>query len=216
MRKALVVCSLALVACSGVGGGTTTVTIGEGASDPVGAIEELPKPACSGGTLLRRARWRFPVRPDWPRLPKERPHRQWQPRWRTATGRWRPISGTALPRVSGKRLSGRWWSRTWAPPARKGGILRGRSDSRKGAQRLMVTATSMVRGSTSSPRSAPGWRRADGAGGAVARVVQRGFAPDTARSGRGPPLLVAANDESLSPDASQRILQLVELITRVG
>jgi len=31
-----------------------------------------------------------------------------------------------------------------------------------------------------------------------------------------PSLLVAANDESLSPDSVQRILQLVELITRVG
>ena len=31
-----------------------------------------------------------------------------------------------------------------------------------------------------------------------------------------PSLLVAANDESLSPDATQKILQLVELITRVG
>jgi hypothetical protein len=31
-----------------------------------------------------------------------------------------------------------------------------------------------------------------------------------------PSLLVAASNESLSPDASQRVLQLVELITRVG
>jgi hypothetical protein len=31
-----------------------------------------------------------------------------------------------------------------------------------------------------------------------------------------PSLLVAARDENLSPDASQRILQLVEMITRAG
>jgi hypothetical protein len=31
-----------------------------------------------------------------------------------------------------------------------------------------------------------------------------------------PSLLVAAKDETLSPEASQRILQLVEMITRAG
>jgi hypothetical protein len=31
-----------------------------------------------------------------------------------------------------------------------------------------------------------------------------------------PSLLVAARDENLSPEASQRILQLVEMITRAG
>jgi hypothetical protein len=31
-----------------------------------------------------------------------------------------------------------------------------------------------------------------------------------------PSLLVAARDETLSPEASQRILQLVEMITRAG
>jgi hypothetical protein len=31
-----------------------------------------------------------------------------------------------------------------------------------------------------------------------------------------PSLLVAATDESLSPEAVQRILQLIEVITRVG
>jgi hypothetical protein len=31
-----------------------------------------------------------------------------------------------------------------------------------------------------------------------------------------PSLMVAARDETLSPDASQRILQLVEMITRAG
>ena len=217
MRRALVVCSLAVVACSG-GGATTTVTIGEGASDPVGAIEELQS-LLAQGDFAAASSLAIPGQAGLASLAEG------------AT----PSAVAATLEDGDEEVAANFWN----------GFAQGVGETfvgevavedlgttneegvqffvvgvtpEGGAQRLMVTRD--VGGQRVDLFATFGAGLAEGLMGPVELLL--GSSNEDSRlilsalQDVVPSLLVAANDESLSPDATQRILQLVELITRVG
>lgn len=217
MRRALLVWSLAIVACSG-GGATTTVTIGEGASDPVGAIEDLQS-LLAQGDFAAAGSLAVPGQAVLASLAEG------------AT----PSAVAASLEDGGGEVAANFWN----------GFAQGVGETfvgdvaiedmgttseegvqfyvvgvtpEGGAQRLMVTRD--VDGQRVDLFATFGAGLAEGLMGPVELLL--GSSNEDSRLILSalqevvPSLLVAAKDESLSPEATQRILQLVELITRVG
>ncbi|MGH8873349.1 MAG: hypothetical protein ACRDWS_15415 [Acidimicrobiia bacterium] len=219
MRRALTVLALAaFTACAGASGGDTTVTVGEGAGSPVAAVEELRSFLASGdfaaaGTLA------VPGQAVLASL---------------AEGAAPSVVADALENGDGE-VAANFWSgfAQGAGEAFSGEItveeVGTASESgvefflvgvtpEGGIERLMVTRD--VDGQRIDLFATYGAGLAEGMISPVELLL--GSSSEDARAilralqDVVPSLLVAATDETLSSDAVQRILQLVELITRVS
>ncbi|HWL48726.1 MAG TPA: hypothetical protein VNT92_02530 [Acidimicrobiia bacterium] len=217
MRRSIAVLVLALVACSGQGG-STTVTIGEGASDPVAAIEDLQSLLAQGdfgaaGSLS---------------VPG---HAVLASLGEGAT----PSTVAASLEDGDGEVAANFWNgfaqgvgQTFAEEVTVEDLGTTSEEGVEffvvgvtpegGDQRLMVTRD--VDGQRVDLFATFGAGLAEGMMGPVELLLGSSNEDSqlilSALQDVVPSLLVAANDESLSPDSVQRILQLVELITRVG
>lgn len=219
MRRTAAAIVLSVVAaCSGGGGANTTVTIGDGATDPVAAIEEL-RSLLAAGDFGGAGSLAVPGHAVLASL---------------AEGATPSVVADSLENGGGE-VAANFWN----------GFAQGVGDAfagemtvedlgttsedgleffvvgvtpEGGAQRLMVTRN--VDGQRIDLFATFGAGLAEGMISPVELLL--GSSNEDARAILSalqdvvPSLLVAANDESLSSDAVQRILQLVELITRVG
>jgi hypothetical protein len=218
MRKGLLGLVMTLVACSSSPGAVTTVTIGQGASDPVTAVEEL-RSLLAAGDFGAASSLAVPGQAILASL---------------AEGATPSTVAASLDTGDGA-VTANFWNgfaqgagRAFTEEASLEDLGTTSEDGIEffvvgvtpegGARRVMVT------------RDVDG-QRVDlfatfGAGLAEGMIpsVELLLASSNEDSGAilaalqdvVPSLLVAAKDETLSPEASQRILQLVEMITRAG
>lgn len=218
MRRTTLVLSFLLAACNGAGQPTTTVSIDGGAETPVRAIELL-RDLLAAGDFDTAGRLGVPEQAVLASL---------------AEGASPSLIAEALDE-GGEEISANFWS-GFAQGA--GEVLSGEitvEDSGSvtergvefflvgvtpegGMERLMVTRN--VNGQRVDLFGSFGVALAEGMLSPVELLVESS-SPDAgavlaALQDVVPSLLVSATDPNLSPDAVQRILQLVELITRVG
>jgi hypothetical protein len=219
MRRAVATTALVLVvACSGDGGAATTVTIGAGATDPVGAVEKL-RSLLAAGDFGAAGSLAVPGQAVLASL---------------AEGATPSLVAESLENGGGEVAANFWNGFAQGVGETLAGevVIEDLGTTSEddvdffvvgvtpegGAQRLMVTRD--VDGQRIDLFATFGAGLAEGmiapvelllsSPGEDSRVIL------SALQDVVPSLLVAANDQSLSPDAVQRILQLVELITRVG
>lgn len=219
MRRAPATFLLAVVvACSGGGGANTTVTIGEGAADPVAAIEEL-RSLLAAGDFGEAGSLAVPGHAVLASL---------------AEGATPSIVADSLENGD-EEVAANFWNgfaqgvgETFVGEVTVEDLGTTREDGVEffvvgvtpegGVQRLMVTRD--VDGQRIDLFATFGAGLAEGMISPVELLL--GSSTEDSRAILSalqetvPSLLVAASDESLSADAVQRILQLVELITRVG
>lgn len=217
MHRALVVCSLVLVACSG-NGATTTVTIGEGAVDPVGAIEEL-RSLLAQGDFATAGSLAVPGQAVLASLAEGATPSAVAASLEEGDGEVAANFWNGFAQGVGETFVGEVTVEDLGTTSEEGvqffvvGVT-----PEGGARRLMVTRD--VDGQRVDLFATFGAGLAEGMMGPVELLL--GSSNEDSRlilsalQDVVPSLLVAANDESLSPDATQKILQLVELITRVG
>jgi len=217
MRRSIAVLLLALVACSGEGG-TTSVTVGEGASDPVAAIEEL-RSLLAQGDFGAAGSLAVPGQAVLASLGEGATPSAVAASLENGDGEVAANFWTGFAQGVGETFTGEVTVEDLGTTSQEGveffvvGVT-----PEGGDQRQMVT------------RDVDG-QRVDLFATFGAGLAERMMGPVELLLGSSnedsqmilsalqdvvPSLLVAANDESLSPDSVQRILQLVELITRVG
>jgi hypothetical protein len=217
MRRALLFGLIAVAACS-PGGGVTTLTIGQGATDPVAAVEEL-RSLLAAGDFGAASSLAVPGQAVLAAL---------------AEGA-APSSVAASLESGDSEVAANFWN-GFAQGV--GSAFEGEADLEDlgstsedgiefsvvgvtpagGARRVMIT------------RDVDGHRidlfATFGAGLAEGMIPSVELLLTSPNDDSGevlaalqdvvPSLLVAARDQTLSPEASQRILQLVEMITRAG
>jgi hypothetical protein len=194
MRRTAAAIVLSVVAaCSGGGGANTTVTIGDGAADPVAAIEEL-RSLLAAGDFGGAGSLAVPGHAVLASL---------------AEGATPAVVAESLENGGGE-VAANFWN----------GFAQGVGDAFAGEMTVEDLGTTSEDG---VEFFVVGVTPEGGAQGMMSPVeLLLGSSNEDARAILSalqdvvPSLLVAANDESISPDAVQRILQLVELITRVG
>ncbi|MGH8948356.1 MAG: hypothetical protein ACRDXF_05800 [Acidimicrobiia bacterium] len=217
MRRSLAVVLLALAACSGEGG-TTTVTIGEGASDPVAAVEDLHRLLAQGdfgaaGSLA------VPGQAVLASLGEGATPSEVAATLEDGDGEVAANFWNGFAQGVGETFAGEVAVEDLGTTSEEGveffvvGVT-----PEGGDQRLMVTRE--VGGQRVDLFATFGAGLAEGMMGPVELLLGSSNEDSqmilSALQDVVPSLLVAAHDESLSPDSVQRILQLVELITRVG
>ena len=217
MRSSIAVLVLALVACSGQGG-STTLTIGEGASDPVAAIEDLHSLLAQGdfgaaGSLA------VPGHAVLASLGEGATPSTVAASLEDGDGEVAANFWNGFAQGVGQTFAGEVTVEDLGTTSEEGveffvvGVT-----PEGGDQRLMVTRD--VDGQRVDLFATFGAGLAEGMMGPVELLLGSSNEDSqlilSALQDVVPSLLVAANDESLSPDSVQRILQLVELITRVG
>ena len=217
MRRALVVCSLAVVACSG-GGATTTVTIGEGASDPVGAVDEL-RSLLAEGDFAAASSLAVPGQAVLASLAEGATPSAVAASLEEGDGEVAANFWNGFAQGVGETFVGEVAVEDLGTISEEGvqffvvGVT-----PEGGAQRRMVTRD--IDGHRVDLFATFGAGLAEGLMGPVELLLGSSNADSrlilSALQDVVPSLLVAANDESLSPETTQRILQLLELITRVG
>ena len=216
MRRALA-CLLAVIACSG-GGGTTTVTIGEGATDPVAAVEEL-RSLLAQGDFGSAGSLAVPGQAVLASLGEGATPSAVAASLEDGDGGVAANFWTGFAQGVGDTFAGEVTVEDLGTTTEEGvefyvvGVT-----PEGGDQRLMVTRD--VDGQRVDLFASFGAGLAEGMMGPVELLLGSSNEDSqlilSALQDVVPSLLVAANDESLSPDSVQRILQLVELITRVG
>ena len=216
MRRALA-CLLAVVACSG-GGGATTVTIGEGASDPVAAIEEL-RNLLAQGDFGAAGSLTVPGQAVLASLGEGATPSAVAASLEEGDGEVAANFWTGFAQGVGDTFAGEVTVEDLGTTSEDGvefylvGVTPDGGD-----QRLMVTRD--VDGQRVDLFATFGAGLAEGMMGPVELLLGSSNEDSqlimSALQDVVPSLLVAANDDGLSPDSVQRILQLVELITRVG
>lgn len=218
MRRALLLGLIGVMACSTGGGGVTTVTIGEGATDSLAAVEEL-RSLLAAGDFRAASSLAVPGQAVLASL---------------AEGA-APSTVAASLEGGDSEVAANFWS-GFAQGA--GGVMAEEASlddlgttseegiefflvgitPEGGERRVMVTRD--VDGQRIDLFATFGAGLAEGMIPSVELLLGSGNGDSgeilAALQDVVPSLLVAARDENLSPDASQRILQLVELITRAG
>jgi hypothetical protein len=217
MRRSIAVLLLALVACSGEGG-TTTVTIGEGASDPVAAIEDL-RSLLAQGDFGAAGSLAVPGQAVLASLGEGATPSAVAASLENGDGEVAANFWTGFAQGVGETFTGEVTVEDLGTTSQEGveffvvGVT-----PEGGDQRQMVTRD--VDGQRVDLFATFGAGLAEGMMGPVELLLGSSNEDSqvilSALQDVVPSLLVAANDESLSPDSVQRILQLVELITRVG
>jgi hypothetical protein len=217
MRRSVAVLLVALIACSGEGR-TTTVTIGEGASDPVAAVEDLHRLLAQGdfgaaGSLA------VPGQAVLASLGEGATPSTVAATLEDGDGEVAANFWNGFAQGVGEIFTGEVTVEDLGTTSEEGveffvvGVT-----PEGGDQRLMVTRD--VGGQRVDLFATFGAGLAEGMMGPVELLLGSSNEDSqvimSALQDVVPSLLVAANDESLSPDSVQRILQLVELITRVG
>jgi hypothetical protein len=219
MRRTLLVGLLAgVAACSIGGGGATTVTIGPGATDPVAAVEEL-RSHLAAGDFGRASSLAVPGQAVLASL---------------AEGAAPSTVATSLEDGDGV-VAANFWNGfaqgvggAFTEEASLEDLGTTSEDGIEffvvgvtpegGARRVMITRD--VDGQRIDLFASFGAGLAEGMIPSVELLLTAGNEDSgailSALQDVVPSLLVAARDETLSPDASQRILQLVEMITRAG
>lgn len=217
MHRSLAVAFLALAACSG-GGATTTVTIGEGASDPVAAVEEL-QGLLAQGDFGAAGSLAVPGQAVLASLGEGATPSAVAASLENGDGDVAANFWNGFAQGVGDTFAGEVTIEDLGSTSEDGveffvvGVT-----PEGGDQRVMITRD--VGGQRVDLFATFGAGLAEGMMGPVELLL--GSSNDdsqlilSALQDVVPSLLVAANDESLSPDSVQRILQLVELITRVG
>jgi len=217
MRRSIAVFLLALIACSGEGG-TTTVTIGEGASDPVAAIEDL-RSLLAQGDFGAAGSLAVPGQAVLASLGEGATPSAVAASLENGDGEVAANFWTGFAQGVGETFTGEVTVEDLGTTSQEGveffvvGVT-----PEGGDQRQMVTRD--VDGQRVDLFATFGAGLAEGMMGPVELLLGSSNEDSqmilSALQDVVPSLLVAANDESLSPDSVQRILQLVELITRVG
>jgi len=217
MRRSIAVLLLALVACSGEGG-TTTVTLGEGASDPVAAIEDL-RSLLAQGDFGAAGSLAVPGQAVLASLGEGATPSAVAASLENGDGEVAANFWTGFAQGVGETFTGEVTVEDLGTTSQEGveffvvGVT-----PEGGDQRQMVTRD--VDGQRVDLFATFGAGLAEGMMGPVELLLGSSNEDSqmilSALQDVVPSLLVAANDESLSPDSVQRILQLVELITRVG
>lgn len=218
IRRALAVLALAaLTACQG-GTGPTTVTIGNGADDPVAAVEELRSRLAAGdfagaGSLAMQGHAGLAS------LAEGATASAVAATLEDGDGEVAANFWSGFAQGAGEAFSGEITVEAVGTTSESGVdfFLVGVTPE-GGVERLMVTRD--VDGQRIDLFATFGAGLAEGMIPPVELLL--GSSNEDARAILGalqevvPSLLVAATDDSLSPDAVQNILQLVELITRAG
>jgi len=217
MRRSIAVLLLALVACSAEGG-TTTVTLGEGASDPVAAIEDL-RSLLAQGDFGAAGSLAVPGQAVLASLGEGATPSAVAASLENGDGEVAANFWTGFAQGVGETFTGEVTVEDLGTTSQEGveffvvGVT-----PEGGDQRQMVTRD--VDGQRVDLFATFGAGLAEGMMGPVELLLGSSNEDSqmilSALQDVVPSLLVAANDESLSPDSVQRILQLVELITRVG
>jgi len=216
MRRALA-CLLAVVACSGEGG-ATSVTQSEGAADPVAAIEEL-RSLLAQGDFVAAGSLAVPGQAVLASLGEGATPSAVAASLEEGDGAVAANFWTGFAQGVGDTFVGEVTVEDLGTTSEEGvefyvvGVT-----PEGGDQRLMVTRD--VDGQRVDLFATFGAGLAEGMMGPVELLLGSSNEDSqlilSALQDVVPSLLVAAKDESLSPDSVQRILQLVELITRVG
>lgn len=219
MRRALGVWTLAVVAaCSGEGGVVTTVTIGEGAADPITAIEEL-RLHLAAGEFGEAGSLAVPGQAVLASLAEGAAPSVVADSLEVGGGDVAANFWNGFAQGVGQSLSGDLTVEELGTTSEDGveffvvGVT-----PEGGTQRLMVTRD--VDGQRVDLFATFGAGLAEGMISPVELLLSSSNEDSrailSALQDVVPSLLVAAGDENLSAQSVQRILQLVELITRVG
>jgi hypothetical protein len=209
---------MTLAACSSSAGGVTTVTIGQGASDPVTAVEEL-RSLLAAGDFAAASSLAIPEQAILASLAEGAAPSTVAASLETGDGEvtanfWngfaQGVGGAFTEEASLEDLgttseAGIEFFVVGVTP--EGGARRMMVTRDVDGQRIDLFATfgaGLAEGMIPSVELLLASSNEDS--GAILAALQEVV----------PSLLVAAKDETLSPEASQRVLQLVEMITRAG